>query len=65
MYDSREMARNAPGMSIRDDAPMIDMGAMRRFRLGRLQTEIVAADCAAGVFSAPSTSATRLAPRTR
>ena len=53
MHDSREMARNAPGMSIRDDSPMIDMGAMRSFRLGRLQAEIVAADCAAGVFFGP------------
>ena len=46
-YDARELARNAPGMGIRDDAPMVDMAAMREYRLVRLQAEIRARDCAA------------------
>ena len=47
MYDPRELARNAPGMGIKDDAPMVDMVAMRRYRLARLQGEVQACDCAA------------------
>ena len=47
MYDTRELARNAPGMGIKDDAPMVDMAAMRRYRLSRLQGEVQAHDCAA------------------
>ena len=47
MYDVKELARNAPGIGIRDDAPMIDMGAMRAYRLARLQGEVQARDCAA------------------
>ena len=53
MFDTKELARNAPGFAIKDDAPMIDMAAMRQFRLRRLQAEIVAADCAAAVLSGP------------
>ena len=47
MYDARELARNAPGMGIKDDAPMVDMAAMRAYRLARLQGEVQAHDCAA------------------
>ena len=47
MYDARELARNAPGMGIKDDAPMVDMAAMRAYRLARLQGEVQARDCAA------------------
>ncbi len=47
MYDTRELARNTPGMGIRDDAAMVDMAAMRQYRLSRLQGEIQARDCAA------------------
>ena len=53
MYDSKELARNAPGFAIKDDAPMTDMAAMRQYRLKRLQQQIVAADCAAAVLSGP------------
>ena len=47
MYDARELARNAPGMGIKDDAPMVDMAALRVYRLSRLQDEVQARDCAA------------------
>ena len=47
MYDVRELARNAPGMGIRDDAPMVDMAAMREHRLARLQGEVNASGGAA------------------
>ena len=47
MYDSKELARNASGFAIKDDAPMTDMAAMRQYRLRRLQEQIVAADCVA------------------
>lgn len=47
MYDVKELARNAPGMGIKDDAPMVDMAAMREYRLARLQGEVNAGDCAA------------------
>ena len=50
MYDAKELARNAPGMAIKDDGPMIDMVAMREYRLGRLQQEIRARDCAAAIL---------------
>lgn len=53
MYDSKELARNAPGVAIKDDASMINMEAMRRYRLARLQAEIVTNDCAAAVLTAP------------
>ena len=47
MYDARELARNTPGMGIKDDASMVDMAAMRAYRLSRLQGEVQARDCAA------------------
>ena len=47
MYDVKELARNAPGMGIKDDAPMVDMAAMRAYRLARLQEEVQARDCTA------------------
>ena len=53
MYDVRELARNAPGMGIKDDAPMVDMAAMREYRLARLQAEVKARDCAAVLFLDP------------
>ena len=53
IYDRQELARNAPGMAIKDDAPMNDIEAMRRYRLERLQAEIRAADCDAAVLFAP------------
>ena len=53
MYDARELARNAPGMGIRDDAHMADMAAMRRYRLARLQGELRACECAAFLLLDP------------
>ena len=53
MYDSKELARNAPGFGVKDDGPMIDMQAMRRYRLQRLQNEIKSADCAAAILLSP------------
>ena len=53
MYDVRELARNAPGMGIKDDAPMVDMAAMRKYRLARLQAEVEARDCAAVLLMDP------------
>ena len=53
MYDARELARNTPGMGIKDDASMVDMAAMRAYRLSRLQGEIQARDCAALLFLDP------------
>ena len=63
MFDTKELARNAPGMSLKDDKPMVDMAAMRRFRLGRLQAEIESAGCAAAVLRGPIN--TRYATGTR
>jgi len=51
MIDTKELARNAPGFGIKDDAPMPDMAAMRQYRLGRLQAELVAAECDAAVLN--------------
>ena len=53
MFDNNELARNAPGMSLKDDMPMVDMAAMRRFRLGRLQAEIQSRGCAAAILRGP------------
>jgi Xaa-Pro dipeptidase len=51
--DSNELALNAPGVTVKDDAPMVDMVAMRQYRLKRLQAQIQAADCAAAVLFSP------------
>ena len=51
--DSNELALNAPGVVVKDDAPMVDMVAMRQYRLRRLQAQIQAADCAAAVLFSP------------
>jgi len=53
MYDTKERARNARGFTLKDDGPMTDMAKMRRFRLARLQNEVVGADCAAAVLLSP------------
>ena len=53
MYDVKELARNTPGMGIKDDAPMIDIVAMRAHRLARLQNEIRAHDCVAALLMDP------------
>ena len=53
MYDSKELARNAPGMAIKDDDRMVDMAAMRKFRLERVQNEIKGNDCAAAILLGP------------
>ena len=63
MFDNKELARNAAGMSLKDDMPMVDMAAMRRYRLGRLQAEIQSAGCAAAILRSPIN--TRYATGTR
>ena len=47
MFDNKELARNASGLTLKDDESMPDMAAMRQYRLGRLQTEIQSCNCAA------------------
>ena len=53
MHDARELARNAPGMGIKDDAPMVDMAAMREYRLARVQDELKTRDCEAALLLGP------------
>ena len=53
MFDTAELARNNPGVLIKDDKPMVDMTAMRQFRLDRLQQEIRSSDCAAAILLSP------------
>ena len=48
-----ELALHAPGMSYRDDAPGVDMAAMRQYRLKRLQAEIQSAGVDAAVLFSP------------
>ena len=53
MHDTRELARNAPGMTLQDGQEMVDMAAMRAYRLGRVQAQLEANDCAAAVLMGP------------
>lgn len=63
MFDTKELARNAVGMALKDDKPVLDMVAMRRFRLARVQAEIQARECAAAILLSPIN--TRYATGTR
>ena len=53
MFDKSELARNNPGMILKDDKPVVDMTAMRQFRLGRLQEQIRSHECAAAILLGP------------
>lgn len=53
MHDTKELARNAPGMTLQDGQEMVDMVAMRAYRLARVQAQIEANDCAAAVLIGP------------
>ena len=48
-----ELALNAPGMTLRDDAPGVNMAAMRQYRLQRLQAQIQTAGVDAAVLFSP------------
>ena len=51
--NSNELALNAAGVTVTDAEPIVDMAAMRQYRLRRLQAEIRAADCAAAILFSP------------
>ncbi len=53
MYDHSEFARNASAMTLQDGERIADMGAMRAYRLGRVQQQIAKNDCAAAVLMGP------------
>ena len=53
MFDSKELARNAPGMTLKDGDAMVDMVAMRKYRLARVQAQLEANECAAAVLLGP------------
>ena len=53
MHDSSELARNASGMVVQDGEEMVDMVAMRAYRLARVQAQIEAHECAAAVLMGP------------
>ena len=53
MHDTKERARNAPGMTLQDGREMVDMAAMRAYRLARVQSELEANECAAAVLMGP------------
>ena len=50
MQSSNQFARNTPGTGIKDWERTVDMAALRRYRLDRLQAQIVAHDCAAALL---------------
>ncbi|MSP82961.1 MAG: aminopeptidase P family protein [Alphaproteobacteria bacterium] len=48
--DVTAFAKRAPGMGLKDHETQIDMGRMRRYRLGRVQGQLKAKGCAAALL---------------
>ena len=48
--DPTHLARNTPGMGLKDIETQVDMAAMRAHRLGRVQEQIAAHDCGAALL---------------